>query len=374
MTSTTHGAAGRLRAVRWIEQMGVRAASLPEAVVVARATGASAVVGALFWLMTGLAVAGPSIQVRAAVIVSTAAVGLLLWGWRGRDRLVPISVSLGAPAAAQTLICLMTGEVGSPYLSGFIGLVAVVSVVGRLRTASWAVGASVSGIAINALADGRITPEEVVLTAMNLGVLLVIAVSLSQFIAGRRVESRRLARRLQRAERVSDRRRVESLTDPLTGLGNRRAFERDLATVAERYGSQLVLVFADLDGLKAINDRHGHPAGDMALRLVAERLRDSLRPGDRAYRIGGDEFAALVIAPAEDSVRRRLRDGLSATVPDVGFVQASVGVGRFRAGESAADLLARVDGRLYEHKGRRPRPPLTIAVESRSHRQAGRRT
>ena len=88
----------------------------------------------------------------------------------------------------------------------------------------------------------------------------------------------------------------ESRTDALTGLLNRRAYEERLAIEAARsarYGHPLALGLFDLDGFKGVNDRLGHPAGDLVLKGVAEAI-DSSRLTDDAFRIGGDEFALLM--------------------------------------------------------------------------------
>jgi diguanylate cyclase (GGDEF)-like protein len=89
-----------------------------------------------------------------------------------------------------------------------------------------------------------------------------------------------------------------SVTDPLTGLANRRrlraAFSDENARAA-RYGTPLALLLVDLDNLKTINDRHGHACGDRALQLVAESLRTSCRATDLAARYGGDEFIVLAV-------------------------------------------------------------------------------
>jgi len=85
--------------------------------------------------------------------------------------------------------------------------------------------------------------------------------------------------------------------DPLTGLHNRRAFMRDLESELERtrrHGRPLALVLCDVNDLKHINDTQGHPGGDRALCEVGRALRESLRAGDTAFRIGGDEFALLL--------------------------------------------------------------------------------
>jgi diguanylate cyclase (GGDEF)-like protein len=97
--------------------------------------------------------------------------------------------------------------------------------------------------------------------------------------------------------------RVEQLThdashDALTGLLNRRSFGKELAQAvagAERYGWSCAVVIIDLDGLKAINDEHGHVVGDAVLRTVGSELTDSVRTADVAARLGGDEFALIVM-------------------------------------------------------------------------------
>jgi diguanylate cyclase (GGDEF)-like protein len=114
----------------------------------------------------------------------------------------------------------------------------------------------------------------------------------------------------------------EALADGLTGLGNRRAFDRDLdreIARARRNGSPLTLAVVDLDGLKRINDIDGHAAGDAAIVALADALRATSRRGDRAYRIGGDEFAvllsdALIVEPELFAARLREAGAPACTV------------------------------------------------------------
>jgi len=106
-----------------------------------------------------------------------------------------------------------------------------------------------------------------------------------------RGEVARLKAKLSEAEELADR-------DPLTPVLNRRAFVRELGrirTFSQRYGSPASLVYFDLDGFKSVNDRFGHAAGDSALQAVAARLAGNIRESDIVGRMGGDEFAVILV-------------------------------------------------------------------------------
>ena len=113
-----------------------------------------------------------------------------------------------------------------------------------------------------------------------------------------RQQRRRLdAARLQELSRLNE----MASSDPLTGLRNHRVFHEDLARELQRTGrtgEPLALVLVDLDGLKTINDTHGHQVGDQRIKALADALLQSSRATDTAYRIGGDEFAVLLRALA----------------------------------------------------------------------------
>jgi diguanylate cyclase (GGDEF)-like protein len=140
--------------------------------------------------------------------------------------------------------------------------------------------------------------------------------------------------------------------DGLTELPNHRAFQDELdqaVASANRYGDPLALAAVDIDDFKLINDEQGHPYGDAVLRRVAGALRAS-RPGDRAYRIGGDEFAMLLAHT--DSIGagvlgRRLSVALSTA-----DVRCSIGVSALHPGQPADVLRAQADAALYEAKRR----------------------
>jgi diguanylate cyclase (GGDEF)-like protein len=147
----------------------------------------------------------------------------------------------------------------------------------------------------------------------------------------------------------------ESRHDVLTDLANRRAYEEQLVqetSRAQRYKHPLALCLFDLDGFKAINDRHGHPAGDEILRRVADVLR-STRRADQGFRIGGDEFALLM--PETTAGQAKMAIGrLAAAIeaiehpPGAGRIGVSFGVA---AGHSDADALhGEADGQLLAAK------------------------
>jgi diguanylate cyclase (GGDEF)-like protein len=149
--------------------------------------------------------------------------------------------------------------------------------------------------------------------------------------------------------------------DPLTGLGHHATFHAELpaaraATPADR---RTALLLADVDGFKAINDAHGHAAGDDVLRAVAHVLRNLATPDGRAFRIGGDEFAMLFECGSEADAQRvgwalqsRSRGGLGTTL--------SIGLAIAEPSEDHEDLVARADAAMYEVK-RRGRDGVLVA-------------
>ena len=148
-----------------------------------------------------------------------------------------------------------------------------------------------------------------------------------------------------------------SRTDALTGLGNARAFEEHLGVEtgrAARYGEPLSLLAVDVDGLKKINDRHGHHGGDLALQAVGRALRGGARASDLAARVGGDEFALLAPSTpgaAAAALAQRIRALVAAERVD--GLTVSVGVATTEGGvASAMRLREAADGALYEAKRR----------------------
>jgi diguanylate cyclase (GGDEF)-like protein len=154
-------------------------------------------------------------------------------------------------------------------------------------------------------------------------------------------------RRLMRDHRSVLRRATR---DGLTDLPNQRAFQDEFPLAvasAARYQDPFALLLLDIDDFKLINDRHGHPNGDVILKRVAEVLR-AARPGDRPYRTGGDEFA-LLLAHTDAEGARILSRRLSGNLADAG-INASIGVSALRPGLQADTLRAEADAALYEAK------------------------
>ncbi len=154
----------------------------------------------------------------------------------------------------------------------------------------------------------------------------------------------------------------EARTDHLTGLANRRQFERVMereVALAERHNRRLSLMMIDLDNLKRINDRLGHDAGDEALRLVAQQLQRVVRASDVCARVGGDEFAVAMpetdLDRARDvamRLRRAVEQGaLSMRAPE--HVEVSVGIAAFGPGQDWQGVYKAADRDLYDDKRRR---------------------
>ena len=178
---------------------------------------------------------------------------------------------------------------------------------------------------------------------------------------------------------VTERKRYDSAvhllstTDELTELYNRRGFltvAEHQIKVARRAGRELALLLLDVDSIKAVNDRHGHREGDRLLRDLSRLLRSAFRESDILARIGGDEFAVMVVEPDRMSAeayaertRRRVaqRNTQSAAPPIV----LNIGTTHYdgKTAKSLEELLNEADGRMHEDKLRRASKPNVEAGE-----------
>lgn len=169
---------------------------------------------------------------------------------------------------------------------------------------------------------------------------------LTDVVSAQRTEIRRLRR--------------DAVRDVLTGLLNRRGFERVLErsiAFVSRYHSDVALLYADLDDFKAINDTFGHAAGDAALTHVARVLTQTLRRADVVGRIGGDEFVAL-LWKADEEAAREAADKLARALQERPFrhegravrLSASLGIATLLRRDTVARALNRADRDMYRVK------------------------
>jgi diguanylate cyclase (GGDEF)-like protein len=232
-----------------------------------------------------------------------------------------------------TAFALLDGGAGSPLAMLFFPVLVFAGLCYPLRLAV-AVGiAGVCGFAFAGAATGWSDAEATLFVA---GCLTMTAI-----MCGWQAHTLERGRReLARASR----------TDHLTGSLNRRGFhEHAQAELARAFRSEqpVALVLVDLDGFKAVNDVHGHAAGDELLCWVVDQLRAGLRPSDAAARLGGDEFALLLPGIDADAARPvvdRLRAALAERTP------ASFGVAAYPHQADAEALLAHADAELYREK------------------------
>lgn len=148
--------------------------------------------------------------------------------------------------------------------------------------------------------------------------------------------------------------------DPLIGLPNRRGFMRRLEALiarVQRYGAHGAMLFVDIDGLKRINDSHGHQAGDEALIRVAELLVSGVRGGDCVARLGGDEFGIL-LEHADEAIAGDTAARLVERIAGCEFrhngaalpLGVAIGVGAIAADDEAEAVMARADQAMYAKK------------------------
>lgn len=164
---------------------------------------------------------------------------------------------------------------------------------------------------------------------------------------------------LMRRERETARRHLAelealTLTDALTGLGNRRALERELARAmlrSRRLGNPLTLLFMDVDQLKLVNDRFGHAAGDDLLRKVAAVIRSCSREGvDSGFRVGGDEFVVIALTDLAGSEVMATRAAESFRARSPFGSTLSIGGVEWDGAMSAGELLSQADRLMYRDK------------------------
>lgn len=168
--------------------------------------------------------------------------------------------------------------------------------------------------------------------------------------------------RLEEQAQELDRTRIEARMDPLSGVGNRKAFDESLQFMAskfQRHGTCFALLLIDVDHFKWINDTHGHQSGDLVVQRLGEAFKSVVRPGDHVARFGGDEFGILFVgADAEGGERaaHRVREKIEQCNFDVGLndarvaVTLSMGLAACEPDDTPASLLRKADAALYRSK------------------------
>jgi diguanylate cyclase (GGDEF)-like protein len=162
-------------------------------------------------------------------------------------------------------------------------------------------------------------------------------------------------RRISHLEKIAD-------EDSMLPIANRRAFVRELTRLisyCERYGTNGSILYFDLNGMKEINDRFGHPAGDQALRHFAQLLIGNVRDSDVVGRLGGDEFGVILAQADEAQARDKANSLLEviATQPLIWqdeslLLSCSVGIHQFSGRQNADEALSKADADMYDEKRR----------------------
>ncbi len=192
------------------------------------------------------------------------------------------------------------------------------------------------------------------------------------------------AKEAEELRRALELTRRDAMTDALTGIANRKAFDiklRENAIQGMGTGEPLALLMADIDHFKTFNDTHGHQMGDQVLKLVARTLSETLKGRDTPARYGGEEFAIILpstaIGPATivaEQIRQRVASRIVVrkdTQQKLGSITLSIGVAQFRVGEPLTELIERADAALYRAKteGRnrvvaeKPAPKVVAAAD-----------
>lgn len=156
---------------------------------------------------------------------------------------------------------------------------------------------------------------------------------------------------------------ADAMTDALTGVANRAAFDKALQaamTATQKDGAPLCLMLADIDHFKKFNDQWGHQTGDQVLRLVAQVMKSSVRSRDELARYGGEEFAVIMPDASLESAAKLAETIRSAvesrhlrkrrTNEDLGVITMSIGVCAVEAGDTVDTFIERADQRLYAAK------------------------
>ncbi|QYG91472.1 GGDEF domain-containing protein [Iamia sp. SCSIO 61187] len=305
-----------------------------------------------------------------ARLLGEAAIGLvwLALRWRRVGERWPEQLSLLMVVALELTIAWMVPQAGAEVEAYLLGLTLPFFATAFLVVWRWpmtVVLAVVTAVAIAVSsigADPGLTGQQVT-TAAFYGLTAVALVISAQVYRERRRWQHHLTQTALESERTRNAALVEELEqlsreDPLTAVGNRRAWDERLTAEmlrARRRGRPLSVIICDLDHFKAVNDRGGHILGDAVLRTSAALVSDLVRETDFVARLGGDEFAVLCpdtsLTHAAD-VASSIRDAIRGEAFGRGATMTcSIGVAELERGDASTEALChRADGALYEAK------------------------
>lgn len=240
--------------------------------------------------------------------------------------------------------------------SAFFVFIAVVFAAGLVVLHAYTRNAAALEAGVPVALDGHLFSAAVLLaTAILFGIFFIYPIIRTQVR-----EEDKLRAMTAALSRQSNTLRDAALTDPLTGMQNRRFFDDALREYIKAFGKidrPVGLIMIDLDHFKQINDTHGHDVGDMVLREVAKCLRATTRYHDVVTRLGGEEFAIVVANLGDDELfdfADRIRDAIATLIVMAGKtkikVTASLGVAGWDGKETAEEFFRKADSRLYEAK------------------------
>ncbi|MEJ2668595.1 MAG: GGDEF domain-containing protein [Deinococcales bacterium] len=272
-----------------------------------------------------------------------------------------------AIGAAEVTVHAVVATIFMGLRAGFFVYIPLLTVLTFLNPRSriaakvmWGLAEAVAFMALMAFAEGvhplvTVGPGTLRGLAVLNGGLLVSTLGFLAHVTNEAVQAAvgALRRALARVDELAR-------TDPLTGLLNRRAMselmDAEVARV-ERHGRSFALLVADLDEFKGINDRHGHPVGDHALRAIAQRLLGTVRAQDQVARWGGEEFLLLLpettmetALEVADRLRRAIAETPLRTAETELHVTGTFGVAVYEQGGSIHDTVRAADRALYAGK------------------------
>lgn len=337
--------------------------------------GALAVVAFPLWIGFDYLVApesaGEFVWIRLAFSVPITALWLALVFSRFGER-NPELLLLGGMLAVNLGVVVMLGRVDAHYAAYALGMsltfyAGAFLLPWSLRWTAMLIGLTFVALAVMLAISGSIATPVLATLTFYLGTAALLSLIGQLYRRAQAWSEFRGKVALEQEQRRSSELVAEldriSRQDPLTGLANRRAWDEALGrefALAARRDEPFAVLLLDVDQLKEINDRLGHPVGDAVLRSVGRLLVENSREGDVIARIGGDEFAML--APACELVAatelaekmRRLVAEMSSAAAGIGGVTISGGVAEWEGGDDTAEaIMLRGDRRLYTAKSTR---------------------